>query len=80
LSWKNRVALKVFTVLKYFLSFRIFEQLVLALKNRVALKFSTVWNILFTFIFFEQLALILKKQSCPEIVHCIEYNFYIQKF
>ena len=52
----------------------------LALKNRVALKFSTVWNILFTFIFFEQLALILKKQSCPEIVHCIEYNFYIQKF
>jgi len=32
-----------FTVLNmYFLSFRIFEQLALALKNRVALKFFTV--------------------------------------
>ena len=34
---KNRVALKLFTVLKYFLSFRTFEQLVLALKNSVPL-------------------------------------------
>jgi len=32
---KNRVALKLFTVLKYFLSFRTFEQLVLVLKNSV---------------------------------------------
>jgi len=31
-----------FTVLKYFLSFRIFEQLELALKNSVALNFFTV--------------------------------------
>jgi len=39
-----------FTVLNiYFSSFRIFEQLALALKNRVALKFFTVLNVLFTF-------------------------------
>jgi len=35
LALKNRVALEFFAVLKYILSFRIFEQLVLALKNRV---------------------------------------------
>jgi len=42
-------ALEFFTVLKYILSFRIFEQLAFALKNRVALEFFTVLNILFTF-------------------------------
>jgi len=35
---ENRVDLKLFTVLKYFLSFRIFEQLALALKTEFALK------------------------------------------
>ena len=35
LALKNKVALNFFTVLKYFLSFRILEQLALALKNRV---------------------------------------------
>ena len=50
LHWKTESALIFFTVLYvYFLSFRIFEQLVLALKNRVAQEFFTVWNILFTF-------------------------------
>jgi len=39
LALKNRVALMCFTVLKYFLSFRIFEQLALALKTEFALKF-----------------------------------------
>jgi len=46
----------------YFLSFRIFEQLALALKKRVAQKLFAVWNILFTFWIFEQLALALKNQ------------------
>jgi len=32
--------------LKYFLSFRIFEQIALALKNRVVPKCFAVWNIL----------------------------------
>jgi len=34
-------------VLKHILSFRIFEQLALALKNRVALEFFTVLNIFY---------------------------------
>jgi len=38
LSWKQEFALKFFTRLKYFLSFRIFEQLALALKTEFALK------------------------------------------
>ena len=44
----------------YFLSFRIFEQLALALKNRVGLKFFTVWKCFLLFRNFEQLALVLK--------------------
>jgi len=51
----------------HFLSFRIFEQLALALKNRVALKFFAVWNIDFTFKIFEQLTLALKNRGCPEL-------------
>jgi len=35
-----------FTVLNIRYTFRIFEQLALALKNRVAQKFFAVWNIL----------------------------------
>ena len=42
----NFLALKLLTVLKYFLFFRTFEQLVLALKNRVCPEF-TVLNIYF---------------------------------
>jgi len=37
LELKHRVALKIFTVLKYFLSFRNFEQL------ELALIFSSLW-------------------------------------
>jgi len=43
LSLENRVALNFFTVLKYFLSFRISEQLALALKNSLPWKFSLYW-------------------------------------
>jgi len=63
--------------MKCFLSFRIFEQLALALKNKVAPKSFTVWNVLFTFRIFEQLALALKNRVCPGIFHCIEYVFFI---
>jgi len=38
---KNRVCPKIFPVLNYFLSFRIFEQVVLALKTEFALNFSS---------------------------------------
>ena len=50
----------------YFLLFRIFQQLALALKNRVALEFFTVLNILLTFRSFEQLALALKNRVALE--------------
>ena len=42
LALKNRVALEFFTVLKYFLSFRIFEQLALAQKNRGCPEFTVL--------------------------------------
>jgi len=45
LALKNIVAQNFFTVLKYFLSFRIFEQLALALKNRVCPDIFTVLDI-----------------------------------
>jgi len=51
------LALKIFTALTCFLSFRIFEQLALVLKTEFALKCFTVLNILFIFRIFEQLAL-----------------------
>ena len=38
LALKNRVAVEFFTVLKYILLFRIFEQLAVALKTEFALK------------------------------------------
>jgi len=51
----------------YFLSFRIFEQLALALKNRVALKFFTVWKYFLLFRNFEQLVLVLKTEFALKI-------------
>jgi len=47
----------------YFLSFRIFQQLALALKTRIALEFFTALNMYFlSFRIFEQLALALKME------------------
>ena len=63
----------------YFLSFRIFKQLALALKSKVAQTFFAVWNILFTFWIWATCAC-PEKQSCPEIFRCMEYSFYIQNF
>ena len=58
---ENRVALKFFIVLKYFLSFKIFEQLAFALKTDFAL--NPILNIYFlSFRIFEQLALALKNR------------------
>jgi len=57
-----------FTVLNiYFLLFRIFEQLALALKNRVALEFFTVLKYFSLFRIFEQLALALKTEFALKI-------------
>jgi len=58
---KNRVALNFLTVLKYFLSSRIFEQLALA--HKTVCPELTVLNIYFLSLrIFEQLALALKNR------------------
>jgi len=59
---KNRVALKFFTVLKYFLLFRNFEQLALVLKTEFDLKFFTGLKYFLSFRNFEQLALPLETE------------------
>ena len=46
----------------YFLLFKIFEQLALALKNRVALEFFTVLKYILLFRIFEELAVALKTE------------------
>jgi len=72
------LALKFFTVLKYFLSFRIVEQLAITLKNRVCPENFHCIEYTFTFGSFEQLALALKN-SVPTI-HCIEYIYIFLSF
>jgi len=76
LALKNRVALKLFTALKYFLSFRILEELALVLKIDLVMKFFTVFNVLFTFRMFEQLVLALKNRVCPEVTVLNMYRVF----
>jgi len=56
--------MKFLTVFNILFTFRMFEQLLLALKNRVYPEF-TVLNVFFVLQNFEQLALALKNQSLP---------------
>ena len=73
LPWKTECALKFFTVLNiYFLSFRIFEQLALALKNRVCLEISQCIEILFIIQDFWTTCACLENKVCSGIFHCIE--------
>jgi len=67
LALKNRVVLKIFTVLKYFLLFRYFEQLALVLITEFALKFFTGLKYFLSFRNFEQLALVLKTEFTLKI-------------
>ena len=71
--------MKCFAVFNILLTFRMFEQLLLALKNRGCPEF-TVFNVFFIIQNFKQLVLAVKNRVFPEIVHCIEYSFYIQDF
>ena len=76
LALKNRVALKLFTVLKYFLSFRTFEQLVACPEKQSVPWIHCIEYIYFLIIQnFEQLAHALKNRVCPGILHCIEIFF-----
>ena len=67
--------MKFFAVFNILFTFRIFEQLALALKNRVWPEF-TVLNVFFLLQNFEQLALALKNRTCPENFHCIEIRIF----
>jgi len=62
LPLKNRVALKIFTVLNMFFTFRILEQLALALRNRVCPELNVLNMYFLSFRIFEQLALALKTE------------------
>ena len=71
--WKT-VVLKLFTVLKYFLSFRTFEQFV-AWPEKQSVPWIHCNEYIYIFLIiknFEQLAHALKNIVCPEILHCIE--------
>jgi len=78
--WKNRVALKFFTVLNTLFTFRIFNNLLLPWKQSFPWNFSLYWIYFLPFRIFEQLCACPEKQGCPGIFHCIEYTFYIQEF
>jgi len=79
LPWKTEFALEFFTVLNmYFLSFRIFEQLALALKNScpefTVLKYASAFRI------FEQLALTLKNGVVLKIFGVLNILFTFKIF
>ena len=61
-------------------TFRIFDQLALALKTECALKFFTVLNILFTFRIFEQLALALKTECALKFFTVLNILFTFRIF
>ena len=63
----------------YFLLIRSFEQLC-ACPEKQSCTIFTVLNMFFTLRIFEQPVLSLKNRVCPEILHSIEYTFYIQDF
>ena len=75
---KNRVALKIFTVVDILFIFRIFNNLRLPWKQSFSWNFSLYW-IYFYYSGFLSNCPRPEKQSCPEIFHCIEYTFCIQE-
>jgi len=64
-----------FAVFNILFTFRMFEQLLLALKNRVCPEF-TVLVVFFILHDFEQLALVLKNSVGLENIHCIEIRIF----
>ena len=81
LTWTTEFSLKIFTVLTIcFLSFRIFEQLALALKNRFYLKFLTVLKYFLSFRIFEQLALALKNRVALKFFTVLKYFLLFRIF
>jgi len=65
LPWKNRVTLKIFTVVNILFTFRIFNNSRLPWKQSFPWNFSLYWIYFLLFRIFEQLALALKKTELP---------------
>jgi len=63
-----------------FLSFRIFEQLALALKSRVSPKFFTVLKYFLLFRNFEQLAVVLKTKFALKFFTGLKYFLSFRNF
>ena len=72
---ENRIALKFFAALIYFLSFRIFEQLALALKTELPWNFSLYWYIFYHSGFLSNLRLPWKQSLIW--INCFEHIFFI---
>ena len=77
---ENRVVLEFFTVLNILFTFRIFEQLALALKTEFALEIFHCIEYTFYIQDFWATWACPEKQSCPGIFHCIECIFYHSGF
>jgi len=80
LPWKTECALKSFTVLNMLFTFRIFEQLALALKNSVTWNFSLYWNISYHSGFLSNLRLPWKTECNLEFFTLLNILFIIQDF
>jgi len=79
LPWKTECALKILTVLNILFTFRIFQQLVLALKKQSVPWISIEYTV-FIIQNFEQLALVLENRVCPDNFPFIEIFFIFQDF
>jgi len=79
---ENRVAQKIFTVLSILFTFRIFEQLAVAMKNRGCPEYIVLNVYFLLFRIFEQLTLALKNRVALEFFTILKYiqEFFIQDF
>ena len=80
LPWKNRVALKIFTVLDILFTFRIFNNLCLPWKQSFPWNFTLYWIYFLPFRIFEQLCAFPEKQRVPWIHSTDNIFFIIQDF
>jgi len=76
---KKQIWPEILHFIEIILSFRIFEQLALALKNRVYLEF-TYWMHIFYHSGFEELALALKNRVALKFFTVLKYFFINQEF
>ena len=77
---ENRVALEFFTALNILFTFRIFEQLALALKNRGCPEFTLLNVDFLLYKIFEQLALALKNRVALEFFAVLKYILLFRIF